>query len=43
MNDARFLDADTVPMKTGDVPTGVGLRYLVDIVRVEPYLALSPF
>ena len=40
MNDDGFLDDDTVPMKTGNVPTRVGKS---DIVRVDPDLALSAF
>ena len=43
MDDEGFLDDDTIPMKTGDVPTRVIERDLVDIVRVDRDLALSAF
>ena len=43
MNDYGFLGDDTLRMKTGDVPTRVDERYLVDLVRVDPDLALSAF
>ena len=43
MNDNRFLDGETVPMKTGDIITRVVKRDLVYLVRVETYLALSAF
>ena len=43
MNDDGFLDDETAPMKTGDIPTRVVKRYIVDIVRVKPDLALSKF
>ena len=43
MKDDGFIDDETFPIKTGDIPTGVGERDLVDIVRVETYLALSAF
>ena len=43
MNNDGFLDDDTVPMKAGNVPTRVGERDLVDLVRVKPDLALSAF
>ena len=43
MDDEGFLDDDIIPMKTGDVPTRVIERDLVDIVRVDRDLALSAF
>ena len=43
MNDDGFLGDETVPMKTVDVPTRVGKRDIVYLVRVEPDLVLSTF
>ena len=43
MNEYGFLDDDTVPMKTGDVPLRVDERCIVDLVRVYTDLALSAF
>ena len=43
MNDNGLLDDETFPMKTEDVPIKVGDRGLVDLVRVNPDLALSAF
>ena len=43
MNNDGFLDDETSPMKTGDIPTRVGKRYIVDLVRVKPDLALYTF
>ena len=43
LNNDGFLDDETVPMKTGNVPTRVGKRDLVDIFRFEPDLVLSAF
>ena len=43
MNDDGFLDDETTPMNTGDVPTIVGERYHVDLVVVDPDLALYAF
>ena len=43
MNNDGFLDDKNAPMKTGNFPTKVGERDVVDIVRVEPDLALSAF
>ena len=43
MNDNGFLDDETVPMKTGGVPTRVVKRDIVDIFRVETDLVLSVF
>ena len=43
MYDYGLLDDETVPVKAGDVPARVGERDLVDLVRVQPDLALSAF
>ena len=43
MNNDGFLDDETDPMKTGDIPKRVVKRYVVDIVRFNPDLALSTF
>ena len=38
-----FIDDETVPMNMGDAPKRFGKRDLVDVVRVNPDLALSAF
>ena len=43
MNNDGFLDDDTIRMKIGNVPTRVGERDLVDLIRVDLDLALSVF
>ena len=43
MYDYGLLDDETVPVKAGDVPARVRERDLVDLVRVQPDLALSAF
>ena len=43
MNYDRFLDDETAPMKTGNVPTRIGERDLIDIVKVKIDLDLSEF
>ena len=43
MKNDGFIDDETVPIKTGKIPTIVGKRDIIDLIRVEPDLALPAF
>jgi hypothetical protein len=43
VNHSRFLHNQTITVETADIAAGVGQRNFIDLIGVQPDLALSAF